>query len=40
VSPDFADIVAGDVAEIRRLLLEPISVERAEPAEPADQLLG
>jgi hypothetical protein len=40
VSPDNPEIEAGDTVEIRRLLLEAISVERQEPGEPADELLG
>ena len=34
------EIEPGDLVEIRRLLLESISVERQEPGEPADDLLG
>jgi hypothetical protein len=34
VSRDFEEIEAGDVVEIRRLLLESISVERLESGEP------
>jgi hypothetical protein len=34
VSEDFEEIEAGDVVEIRRLLLEAIRVERQEAGEP------
>jgi hypothetical protein len=37
-SQDFGEIEAGDVVEIRRLLLEAIRVERQEPGEPADEV--
>jgi hypothetical protein len=39
-SQHFEEIEAGDVVEIRRLLLEAITVERPEPGESADDLLG
>ena len=37
---DLMEIEPGDLVEIRRLLLESISVEHQEPGEPADDLLG
>jgi hypothetical protein len=34
---DFAEIEAGDVVEIRRLLLEAITVEQSANGPPADE---
>jgi hypothetical protein len=38
VSDDHMEIEAGDVVEIRRLLLEAITVERADRSEPSDEI--
>ena len=40
VSEDALEIEAGDTVEIRRLLLESVSVERQESGEPTDEPSG
>jgi len=40
VPDDHMEIEAGDVVDIRRLLLEAISVERLESGEPTDEPSG